>query len=330
MTTEQKSPAKRRTVKAPESPAPVIETKPAQAIAADDTDRIIVVDLDTVNTDPDQPRKCFDHSELVELGNNIRENGQLMPIRVSLNRDIPGTYNLEDGERRWRACHLSNIKTIRAIVVPAQSANDRLVLQMSANTGKPLLPMETANGYRRLLDSGWEYDRIAKKFGVSIETVKLDIMLTNLTPKIQDAVNNGLSKTVGRRLSTITDPSRQNGAFERCQKSPNDKKKLAAIEAYLGQVAQSTGAVPATTKATAGEVEEARKVWGALKSGFSKFKASAYSNGKGSVLVGPAMKSADHRKELEATAKELRAAADKILADLNSYTAMVEQNRPMA
>ena len=81
--------------------------------------------------------------------------------------------------------------------------------------------------------------------------------------------------------------------------------------------------------ATPGDIEDARKVWGALKSGFARFMQSPYSNGKGTVLVGPAMKSNAHRLELEKTAKDLKKAAEKLLADLDAYNAAINQERPV-
>jgi ParB family chromosome partitioning protein len=302
---------------APESPADI----PAESVSG----AIIEIAIDNVFPDPDQPRKTFDRAKLIELGNSIKHEGQLMPVRVSIDPIESGKYILEDGERRYHACRLANITTIQAVIVPAASDSERLVRQMSANTGEPLLPMETANGYHRLSDSGWSLDKIARSFGVSQETVKLDLMLCNCAKPIQDAVDRGFSKSVARRLSTITDMSRQMGAYERAAKCPNSKKAMASIEAYLAQVAQTT-IFTELKETTDGDKTMARKAWGSLKSGFFAFKNTPFSNGQGLVLIG-AMKSQAHRVELEATAKEMIKAAQKILDDLNTYQAAIEQNK---
>ncbi len=309
---------------------PVTIPEPAPVSHADNVSgEILVLSLDAVFPDPDQPRKTFDRVSLVETGNNIRENGQLVPIRVSLNPDIPGQYLLEDGERRYQACRIANIPTIRAIVVPKSTGAERLVKQMSANTGVPLLPMETANGYHRLTQSGWSEERIAKTFGVSKATVELDLMLCNCQKPIQDAVDRGFSKSVARRLSTIAEPSKQMGAFQRAETCLNDKKKMAAVDAYLAHVAQTT-IFNNLKETTDGDKTLARKAWGSLKSGFFAFKNTPFAKTKddGLVLIG-AMKSQAHRIELEATAKDMIKTAQKILSDLESYTAAVEQSKPV-
>jgi ParB/RepB/Spo0J family partition protein len=308
---------------------PVTSPEPAPVSHADNVSgEILVLSLDAVFPDPDQPRKTFDRVSLVETGNNIRENGQLVPIRVSLNPDIPGQYLLEDGERRYQSCRIANIPTIRAIVVPKSTGAERLVKQMSANTGVPLLPMETANGYNRLTQSGWSEERIAKTFGVSKATVELDLMLCNCAEPIQRAVDRGFSKSVARRLSTITEQSRQMGAFQRAETCPNDKKKMAAIEAYLAKKTDG-GIFGELKETTPGDIDNARRAWGSLKSGFCAFKKTPFANGQGIVLA-RAMKSQAHRIEMEATAREMIKAAQKILTDLTAYQAAVEQDKPMA
>jgi hypothetical protein len=188
--------------------------------------------------------------------------------------------------------------------------------------------METANGYHRLTESGWSLDRVARSFGVSKATVELDIMLCNCAKPIQDAVDRGFSKSVARRLSTITEMSRQMGAFQRAETCPNDKKKMAAIEAYLAKKTDG-GIFGELKETTPGDIDNARRAWGSLKSGFCAFKKTPFSNGQGIVLV-RAMKSQAHRIEMEATAREMIKAAQKILTDLTAYQAAVEQDKPMA
>lgn len=304
---------------------PVTIPEPAPALNSGNiSGEILTLTLDQVFPDQDQPRKNFDIAELRETGASIREKGQLIPIRVILAGD---KYKIEDGERRFRACQMAGIKTIQAVLVEEVSDEERLCRQMSANTGKPLLPMETANGYMRLSLAGWGTDKIAKSFGVSQETVKLDLKMCSLVAVVQDAVDRGFSKSVARRISEL-DPAKQIGAFTRAEKCPNSVKQLKAVEAFLNQKNNDT-VLSGISEDTEDEKSKARKAWGSLKSGFCAFKNTPFSNGKGLTLVG-AMKSQAHRIELEATAKEMIKAAQKILADLDSFQAAIDQNKPIA
>ena len=303
---------------APESPADV----PAESVSGN----ILEIPIDSVFPDPDQPRKHFDRAKLLELGASIRHEGQLMPVRVSVDPNDPAKYVIEDGERRFRACQLAEIPTIRAIIVPAARSAERLVKQMTANTGEPHLPMEIANGYLRLVQDGWSLEKIARSFGVSKATVELDLKLCDCIPMVQDAVDNrGFSKSAARRISALT-PAEQVGAFTRASLCQNEIKRDAAITAFIEQ--QRTSSLPGGSKDVEEDGSKARKAWGSLKSGFCAFKNTPFSNGKGLVMV-EAMKSPAHVKDMEATAKEMLKAAQKILADIAAHEARINQNKPV-
>lgn len=324
---------------AEEVPAGVLENSPdglviSEAIehaaemsrAESVTGNILEISIDSVFPDPDQPRKHFDRAKLLELGASIRHEGQLMPVRVSIDPNDPAKYVIEDGERRFRACQLAEIPTIRAIIVPASRSAERLVKQMTANTGEPHLPMEIANGYLRLVQDGWSLEKIARSFGVSRATVELDLKLCDCIPMVQDAVDNrGFSKSAARRISALT-PAEQVGAFTRASLCQNEIKRDAAITAFIEQ--QRTSSLPGGAKDVEEDGSKARKVWGSLKSGFCAFKNTPFSNGKGLVMV-EAMKSPAHVKEMEATAKEMLKAAQKILTDIAAYEAKLNQNKPV-
>lgn len=75
------------------------------------TTRIPITD---VRPDPKQPRVFFRESALKALATSIKKNGQRMPISVRRRRaGANPPYEIIDGERRWRACHLAGIATIR-------------------------------------------------------------------------------------------------------------------------------------------------------------------------------------------------------------------------
>lgn len=79
-----------------------------------------VVPITDVRPDPKQPRTFFRESALKALATSLKKAGQRQPITVR--RRKPGAkpqYEIVDGERRWRACQLAGITTIR-IDVEAQ------------------------------------------------------------------------------------------------------------------------------------------------------------------------------------------------------------------
>ena len=72
------------------------------------------VPIDTVRADPQQPRKYFRESALKALATSIKKTGQRQPITVR-QRSVGSKplYEIIDGERRWRACKLAGIASVR-------------------------------------------------------------------------------------------------------------------------------------------------------------------------------------------------------------------------
>ena len=68
------------------------------------------IPVDLIRPDPDNLRTEFDESDLLDLGRNIEQVGQLDAITVFPILDEDGEwlgyFDLHDGERRWRASQL--------------------------------------------------------------------------------------------------------------------------------------------------------------------------------------------------------------------------------
>lgn len=72
------------------------------------------VPLTDVRPDPKQPRTYFKPAALKALAASIKKTGQRQPITVRARRaGAQPPYEIIDGERRWRACQLAGIDTIR-------------------------------------------------------------------------------------------------------------------------------------------------------------------------------------------------------------------------
>ena len=68
---------------------------------SEDSEYLRMLDLDQVQTNPNQPRKYFDEDSLNGLASSIAERGVLQPILV---KEIErGVFEIIAGERRWRA-----------------------------------------------------------------------------------------------------------------------------------------------------------------------------------------------------------------------------------
>ena len=73
----------------------------------------ILVKINEVEPNREQPRKEFDEDSLMELADSIRQFGILQPLLVQKKKDY---YEIIAGERRWRAAKLAGIKDVPIIV----------------------------------------------------------------------------------------------------------------------------------------------------------------------------------------------------------------------
>jgi ParB family chromosome partitioning protein len=66
------------------------------------TGRPLLVAIDCIDEDPDQPRRNFSEQELEELSQSIGEHGVLQPIMLRRSNE-DGRYVIVMGARRYRA-----------------------------------------------------------------------------------------------------------------------------------------------------------------------------------------------------------------------------------
>ena len=78
---------------------------------ASGTSSINEVNIDSIQPNPDQPRRAFDEESLAELALSIQSIGLVQPITLKQLQD--GTYLIISGERRWRACKRAGSPTSR-------------------------------------------------------------------------------------------------------------------------------------------------------------------------------------------------------------------------
>jgi ParB-like chromosome segregation protein Spo0J len=109
------------------------------------------------------------------------ENGEKIPILV-------------DGECRLQAA-LELIKEgfeiLSVPVMQAQGDNepDRLVLALTANTGKPLSKWEIGSAFKRFIAWGWDADKIAAKMGYPTRYVNECIELSDATEQVKQLLS---------------------------------------------------------------------------------------------------------------------------------------------
>src|SRR6218665_2617329 len=105
--------------------------------------------IDSVETNPFQPRTHFDQEALQELAESIKVLGIIQPITVK--ESSPGRYTLISGERRLQASKLAGLTKIPAYI---RTADDQQMLEMALIENiqrENLNAIEIALSYHRLL-----------------------------------------------------------------------------------------------------------------------------------------------------------------------------------
>ncbi len=176
----------------------------------------LIIDIDTIVTNPFQPRKIFDPEELEALTNSIKEHGVLQPILVTAKPN--NTYELVAGERRFRASKILNLKTIPVIILDINKDVDKLALSLIENIQRQNLnPIEKAMSYKKLIDDfDFTQQDLALKLGLSRPVVANSIRLLNLPQTIQDALSESkISEAHGRLILSVNDVTSQLKLFQR-------------------------------------------------------------------------------------------------------------------
>ncbi|MBL7750025.1 MAG: ParB/RepB/Spo0J family partition protein [Chitinophagaceae bacterium] len=148
------------------------------------------IPIDTIETNPKQPRRDFDETALQELANSIRIHDIIQPVTVS---KLPsGKYRLISGERRWRASKIAGLKDIPAYV---RQANDQQLLELALLENlqrEDLNAIEISLSYKRMMEElSYTQEQVADRMGFDRSTVTNYIRLLKLPPDIQIALRKG-------------------------------------------------------------------------------------------------------------------------------------------
>ena len=147
----------------------------------ENVNRIVQLSVDEFEPNPDQPRQVFDKTALQELGESIKNDGQLQPIIVAVNED--GSYYIVAGERRWRAHRLIGMDTIEAIIT---DGNPRRIAIIENVQRENLNPFELAESLQKLMESeGFTQQELGKVIGKRQNTVAAVLRLNTLPPTIK-------------------------------------------------------------------------------------------------------------------------------------------------
>ncbi len=137
------------------------------------TEKVVIIPRDKIRPFANQPRKFFGKADLKELADSIKAIGQLTPIWVRELEHENGLlqeyeYELIEGQRRWHACAMAGVATMKALVFSVKDEEAQFTMSVVANFGRVgHNPVETAFAIKRFKDWGKTTEQIAKIFAKS-------------------------------------------------------------------------------------------------------------------------------------------------------------------
>lgn len=171
----------------------VPQTIAAGAMVGNSRTVLAAVPIDSVQANPNQPRRHFDPVALAELAASISSRGLLQPIIVK--REGRG-FLIMAGERRYRAAKLAGMRVIPVLL----RNDDPIETAMIENLQREnLSPLEEAEGLGVLADRyGYTHEALAELVGKSRPYVSNTLALRKLPDHIKGEYHS--SPNVSREI----------------------------------------------------------------------------------------------------------------------------------
>lgn len=174
----------------------VSHVQPAQAVSNRDN-----LPVKSIKPGQFQPRTFFDAEGLDELAESIRKSGVVQPIIVRKNN--LDEYEIIAGERRWRAVKMCGFTEIPAIIMDLDDQRAMEIALVENVQRQNLLPLEEADGYKRLVDNfGYTQEELSKVIGKSRSQIANLMRLLHLPDEVKQMLNEK-KITVGHARAII-------------------------------------------------------------------------------------------------------------------------------
>lgn len=163
------------------------ENNTTTAIAAQSTKSTVLLSIDKIRPNPNNPRRSYDENALAELAASIATHGLIQPIRVRAAEQ--DGYIIVCGERRYRAVQLLGQTEIEAIVDTAP-ADERAIFDLALSENiqrEEMPPLDEAEAYKAAMQTlRGDAAAVAARFGKSEQYIYYRMKLDELIPDIKN------------------------------------------------------------------------------------------------------------------------------------------------
>jgi len=147
--------------------------------------RVLLVSIEQIEPNPDQPRKHFEPAALRELADSVKEKGILQPIIVHRKAGDLERCIIIAGERRWRAAKAAGLREVPVLVRTPEDAREVAIIENLQREN--LNAVEEAEALFALKhERSYTDAQLAKIVGKSRQAVNDSLLLNNLPDAIKD------------------------------------------------------------------------------------------------------------------------------------------------
>ena len=179
-----------------------------------------------------QPRQDFPEQELQELANSlVQTGGNIQPVILRKKRNQ--RYEILAGERRIRATMLAGMDSVLAVFGDFTDHQCQIITVVENLQRSDLNPIEEAQGFQSLLDSGLKQQEVAVSVGKSRVFVANSVRLLKLDIGVRDLLRaNKLSQGHGKAIAGLK-PELKHRERELAQRAVRGEWTVRRLEAEV-------------------------------------------------------------------------------------------------
>ena len=151
---------------------------------------LLLIPIEKIFRDENQPRKEFDKKKIEELAQSISKNGLIQPLVLTKNDN--DSFTLVAGERRWRAAQIANLKILPSLLLPTDLDKDEISLIENIQR-ENLKVTEEAQAYQKLIEKNkYTHEELSKIVGKSRSHITNLLRILNLHEYFSELLNKGI------------------------------------------------------------------------------------------------------------------------------------------
>lgn len=155
-----------------------------------DNKGLLLIPIEKIFRDEDQPRKKFDKEKINELAQSIKKNGLIQPLIV--NKKADDNFIIVAGERRWRAAQIADLKILPSLLLPSDLDKDEISIIENIQR-EDLKISEEAKAYQKLIDkNSYTHEKLSNIVGKSRSHITNLLRILTLHEYFFNLLNKGI------------------------------------------------------------------------------------------------------------------------------------------